>query len=47
MQHIYRSPSFNPLEPGDAYLYPLKTSENLQVFCFQGGTDKQHQAVMG
>ena len=24
--------SFNPLQPGVAFLYPLKTSENLQVF---------------
>ena len=27
---------FNPLQPGVAFLYPLKTSENLYVFCFQG-----------
>ena len=28
---------FNPLQPGVAFLYPLKTSENLKVFwCFQG-----------
>ena len=25
--------SFNPLQPGVAFLYPLKTSENV---CFQG-----------
>ena len=31
---------FNPLQPVVAYLYPLKTSENL------GNTDKQHRAVM-
>ena len=23
---------FNPLQPGAAYLYPLKTPENLKVF---------------
>ena len=29
--------SVNPLQPGVAFLYPLKTSENLKVFwCFQG-----------
>ena len=28
---------FNPLQPGVAYLYPLKTLENLKVSgCFQG-----------
>ena len=38
---------FNPLQPGVAYLYPLKTSENLKVFlCFRV-IDKQHWAVMG
>ena len=27
----------NPLQPSVAFLYPLKTSENLRVFwCFQG-----------
>ena len=24
--------AINPLQPGVAYLYPLKTSENLKVF---------------
>ena len=24
--------SFNPLQPGVTYLYPLETSENLKVF---------------
>ena len=29
--------AINPLQPGVAFLYPLKTSENLKVFlCFQG-----------
>ena len=29
--------SINPLQPGVAFLYPLKTSENLKVcWCFQG-----------
>ena len=29
--------AFNPLQPGVAYLYPLKTSENFKVFwCFHG-----------
>ena len=28
---------FNPLQPGVAYLYPLKSSENFYAFwCFQG-----------
>ena len=28
---------FNPLQPGVAFLYSLKTSENLKAFgCFQG-----------
>ena len=36
--------SINPLQPGVAYLYPPKTSENLM---FSGGIDNQHQAVMG
>ena len=26
----------NPSQPHVAFLYPLKTSENLQIFCFQG-----------
>ena len=32
------------MQPGVAFLYPLKTSENLR---FSGGIEKQHQAVMG
>ena len=40
--------SFNPLHPGVAFLYPLKTLEDLKVFwCFQGDIEKQHRAVMG
>ena len=35
--------SFNPLQPGVAFLYPLKTSKNLKVFSIE----KQHRAVMG
>ena len=35
---------FNLLQSSVAYLYPLKTSENLM---FSGGIDKQHKAVMG
>ena len=56
MVHVYLKSIFfcfqkywepNPLQPGVAFLHPLKTSENLKVFwCFQGGIDKQHQAVM-
>ena len=34
------------LQPGAAYLYPLKTSENLGFLMFSGGIDKQHRAVM-
>ena len=38
----------NPLQPAVAFLYPLKTSENLKVFwCFLGAIEKQHRAVMG
>ena len=33
---------FNPLQPSVAFLYPLKTSENLS-----GGIEKQHWTVMG
>ena len=34
--------AFNPLQPGVAFLYPSKTSENLQVFLiFSGGIEKQ------
>ena len=33
----------NPLQPGVAFLCPLKTSENL----FSGGIEKQHWPVMG
>ena len=36
----------NSLQPGVAFLYPLKTSENLLSFLmFSGSIDKQHQAV--
>ena len=35
----------NPLQPDAAYLYPLKTSENLKVFlCFRGGINN---AILG
>ena len=33
--------SFNLLQPGAAYLYPLKTSENVS-----GAIRKQHRTVM-
>ena len=37
-----------PLQPGVAFLYPLKTSENLLGFLlFSGGIEKQHRVVMG
>ena len=36
-REIFKNTFFNPLQPGVAFLYPLKTSENLKVFrCFQG-----------
>ena len=35
-KNIKDSDNINPLQPGVAFLYPLKTSENLKVFCFQG-----------
>ena len=37
----------DPLQPGVAFLYPLKT-ENLKGFLmfFSGGIEKQHWAVM-
>ena len=35
----------NPLKPGVAFLYPLKTSANLFLM-FSGGIGKQHRAVM-
>ena len=39
---------FNPLQSRVAYLYPLKTSENLEGFrMFSGGKDKQNWFVMG
>ena len=37
--------AFNPLQPGVAYLYPLKTEP--KGFLFSGGIDKQRQVVMG
>ena len=36
--------NINPLQPGVASLYPLKTSGFLM---FSGGREKQHRAVMG
>ena len=33
---LHLSARDNALQPGVAFLYPLKTSENLEVFCFQG-----------
>ena len=34
---LYLCYNFNPLQPSVAFLYPLKTSENLNVFwCFRG-----------
>ena len=38
---------FNPLQPGVAYLYPLKTSQKQGFPMFSGGTDKRSWAVMG
>ena len=46
-KNSFKSWLINPLQPGDAFLYPLKTSENLKVFSmFSGGKGKQHRAVM-
>ena len=39
--------SFNPLQPGVAFLYPLKTSNPEGFLGFSGGIEKQHQTVMG
>ena len=39
--HFWLFQLVNALKPSVAYLYPLKTSENLR------GIDKQHWAVMG
>ena len=37
LSRISKLTTLNPLQPGVAFLYPLKTSENLKVFrCFQG-----------
>ena len=33
----------NPLVPNAPFVYPLKTSENLKAFCFQG----VHKACIG
>ena len=39
---------FNPLQPGVAFLYPLKTSKNLKdILMFSEGIEKQRRAVMG
>ena len=39
---------FNPLQPGVAFLYPLKTSRKpIDFLMFSGGKEKQHRAVMG
>ena len=40
---------FNPLQPSVAFLYPLKTPENLNegFLMFSGGVEKQHRAVTG
>ena len=32
--------AINPLQPGVAFLYPLKTSENLGFLMFSGGIEK-------
>ena len=37
----------NPLQPGVAFLYPLKTLENLKVLMFSGDIEKQHPAEIG
>ena len=44
----------NPLQRGVAFLYPLKTSENLEnirkpkgFLMLSGGIEKQHRVVMG
>ena len=38
---------FNPLQPGVAFLYLLKTSENLGFLIFSEGIEEQHRVVMG
>ena len=43
-KNFLQSPNvFNPLQPSVAFLYPLKTSENLTM----RDIEKQHRAVMG
>ena len=32
----------NPFVPDAPFLYPLKTSENITVSCFQGGRERVH-----
>ena len=39
--------SFNPLQPAAAFLYPWKNKKTFMSLMFSGGTEKQHQAVMG
>ena len=42
---VYVISMLYPLKPGVAFLYSLKTSENLKMFSW--GVEKQHWAVMG
>ena len=43
--------NINPLQPGVAFLYPLKISENLGkpkgFLMFSGGIEKQHRMFSG
>ena len=49
-QFFIFSPIFiiiNPLQASVAFLYPLKTSENISFLMFSEGIEKQHRPVMG
>ena len=39
--------TFNLLQPGVAYLHPLKTSENLRFSDVFRGIEKKHRAALG
>ena len=39
--------SIVPFFPNALFLYPLKTSKDCKVFCFQGGKEKVHWEQMG
>ena len=47
MKWVNNDNYINPFVPNTPFPYDLKISENLKVFCFQGGRERVYWQQMG